>query len=114
MERIHMTKVVQDARGNTFPAYNPTGTHDLDLRKNVVVVEPCPPQGTHLVELCIDGRSANSYTNDELYEIIKHMESRVRDLDGVTNKPNALVRTIEQINANIQQVITWMDKERWS
>lgn len=59
----------------------------------------------------INGRDASSFTDNELYDLIRSEEQKIANLDAIKNKPKRLLDEIAARNKGISDLVAFMDSK---
>lgn len=60
----------------------------------------------------IQGRPAADVSDDEIFGIIAKTEADIKGLEGINNKPKALLAKIEEMQEQIKQLVFYVDNRR--
>ena len=65
---------------------------------------------TITTQVNVNGVNADSYTDAQLFDMIRHQENEIKNLQALTNKPQSLLREIKTRQEGIDALVNFMDE----
>ena len=58
----------------------------------------------------LNGRDIETYSDDDLFRLIKSLETAAKEWDGLEHKPKALTERLKRLDQNLMALVAFMDK----
>lgn len=110
------SEVVKEFSGRpTYPPLdlseptNPTNHNLPDYTKELQMSQTQP--SFFEVKQFVNGKDIATMSNHEIYNAIQSMETYIKNLETIENKPKALVKELEEARAEIKALVEFMDSK---
>ena len=126
-DRESIRLLVEELEGLYSPASNQETAYPLtrmrmaygkvsDVAESLIPVKPTSKENTMskaitvTTQVNVNGVNADNYTDAQLFDMIRQQENEIKNLQALTNKPQALLREITTRQVGIDALVNFMNE----